>query len=355
MPQSKINNIGNSADSTHSISPGWVLTFVTFKEPAPIPPSENQSSETNNNLVVTSDCIGVTTSHSKSGFIHSMEATLLGGEINYLAALNAGDYVVVNMLDNVQDAVALAKKAKAGLPINSIDDGFKGVYKVTSVRKRLSVSGVGFKRTIFQIQAQAFTEFGNSIYFNPYLISSLESGAPDFYLANLSKSFQNKLGTKTDLQSIVSILMPLFLGAGPSLENLNVKYTPSSSNQSSGSIKPKTATIQVSPNGYFAVTSALASLLNIPNAQSFNQFFRFLLGIQKYTPVVKNKYSKKTGKKIGTVTFTPEGYQPALKVSDNNYYTTPDPVSGTTVIRPEYFNQSTGCSIINSYCNAPIN
>ena len=346
-------NSNTTNDNYFQSNPSWVLSFVTFKVAQPLSGNADPTA-TNNVIVVTSDCIAVKTHHSKSNYLHTMEAILLGGQINYLGAINPGDYVVVNMLNSDDAAATVADNAQNQLPINGSGDGFKGIYKVTSVRKKLFITENGIKRIMFQIQGTAFTEFSNSVYFNPYLTQSLASGTDLFYLTNISKSFQNRLGNKTDLQSIVSILLPIFLGTGPVLRNLNTDFTASISNvQPTGTSKKPIDTIQVSPNGYFAVNGALASLMGTPSALSFNQFYRFLMGVQTFnngpwvtSPNIGDNEDRQVDK---------TGYQPDMGIDDSNFYQTNNRLTGTTIIKPEYWNVSTGWSIMQQYCNAPIN
>ena len=156
----------------HQTSPAWVLTFVrwanrdTFRTTSVSPTAVR-----NQPLVVENDCIQVSTTMNKGTQTPSMSAVLVMTDVNYETAVAPGDFVIVNMLNWEKDQRRVANAARAGNAINGFKDGFKGLFKVQAVRKMLSVDPqIGTKTIVFKITGFAFTEFNNTIYFNPYML-----------------------------------------------------------------------------------------------------------------------------------------------------------------------------------------
>ena len=379
----------NEDDSTQT-SPGWMLTFVPFANPElsnPIPPEYNTtpeipsqqspngayakkapkwSSQRSSNaintapiLTVTSDCLSVTTADTKENPHGTMSAMLLPGAVNYLATIALGDYVFVNMVEYEGDLDELQGRALNGTPINLLEDGFKGVFRVTSVRMELmSDTSSGTRFMAYRIEGKSFSELENSMYFNPYIAQSFAAGGDVLYATNvLGTAWQNKIGTATDLQTIVQTLINLILGNGPKLRS--VSSTPVASPTNGTEIQPKSS-ILTTPNVYFQVAGAVASLLGVADAGNFMSLYRYFFGVQNYTiatkPIGKHNNARQAIH-VGDTSknFNAQAYNPQYTPDSNNFYWTPQPVQGMTTIRPEYFNQSTGWSIINSYCNAPVN
>jgi len=359
----------NSGDS-HQTSPAWMLTVLSFQNPAtneplarevetapvgiknekPSWPSQSltNATETKDPLIITSDCISLSVEGDKGNPLGSFSATLVGGRYNYMARINNGDYVIVNIKDyedgifNQTDNDSLYNRASNGQAINRAGDGFKGVYKITSVREQVSSLPNGGQRVIYQVRGQSFTEFNNVIYFNPYIANSLKVASTLFYMFNISETWQNKVGIALDLQSIVSQLLEVILGKGPRLKNALEELKKANK----GVAKEAIPSLAASPNGQFKIPKGLGALLNFPSVTNFNELYRMMLGIQTY----RTRNLKADGK-IDQGSYQPENLQP----SENNYYQTDNPITGRTTIRPEYWNQSTGWSILTSYANPPVN
>jgi len=395
-----VNQTVKSSDgNNHQTSPGWMLTVVSFINPelrnpipseygttpsvratASRPPKWNSqiggSTLTNDKpLIITSDCINLTVSHSKSSPHGSLRTVLMPGNINYMAAISAGDYVLANMLDyqqqitdDTQTEDSLVTRAEKLKPINLISDGFKGVFKVTSVRQELSVDASGRKFLAYVLEGKSFQEFENSIYFSPYITRPFGEEQDLKYLANIGATMQSKTGLAGPIQSIVQNFISLILGGGPTL-----KDGPPSSTPVNGAPlkKADTSGVLVSPNQAFLVPKGLGELLGIPNAVTFSNFYRFFLGIQKYGSYRSPSPKKRKGSNIPLVQnrspssspsspsadedFDVDAYNPEFKPNKANFFLCPSSVQGTTTVRPEYFNQSSGWSIINGYSNSPIN
>jgi hypothetical protein len=316
----------NSKDSFQS-TPAWSLCFLSFRVPSPINASEQISDPTaiKDAFFVTSDCISLSVSQSKSNHNPSFEAVLLSGEYNYLAKVNPGDYVLIHMADREDKIGQIADLVKNNKPVNKINQGFKGVYKVVSVRQTVQVSPEsGVKKVFYQIAGSAFTELNNVIYFNPYVVPREVSDL--FYMSTAFKMFFN--GDKgrgknaISLQTYMQILLTIILGYGTSKELKNAS--------------------EITPNSIFRVNGRLATLMGNPDAVSFRQFYRYFFGIQKFTAS-----NPETESVLNTI--------PSNAKRDNLTYKCNPEVTGQSIINPEYWNKVTGYSILSQYVNSPIN
>lgn len=315
------------ADSFQSV-PTWLLTFLSFKNPSPIDtnPKERESATAMDNpFLVTSDCISLVVQQSKANHNPSFEATLVGGRINYLAKISPGDYVTINISHNPETISKLYAVALRSEPVNKINSGFKGVFKVTSIREVVQVEGdSGKKRINYLISGSAFTELNNIVYFNPYVTPTQVKDL--FYMSTAFNAYfngdpgqgKNALGLQTYMQLLLSIIFGTPLG--------DVKDG-----------------AKITPNRAFEINGKLASIMGSPNAKSFRQFYRYYFGIQKF----RGSELSEKNTVLGTV---PENSNP----SNQTYFCNPR-VTGQSIVNPEYWNKVPGWSILSQYSNAPIN
>ena len=135
-----INPIGSGAgenSDVHQTSPCWVLTFISWKIRDTLrtdPFGSTDYTTVSDPLVVENDCIQVSTTMNKGTMTPAMSATLLMTDVNYMTAVNPGDFVFVNMLNWDSDVDRIVNQINNSKPINGPDDGFKGVFKIQSVR-----------------------------------------------------------------------------------------------------------------------------------------------------------------------------------------------------------------------------
>lgn len=313
-------------------SPTWVLTFVRFENRDTLRNNTIPPLETNPNdpLVVENDCVSVTTTMNKGTLTPSMEATLKETDINYLAAVAPGDFVFVNMLNWESDARQLAINANNGDPINGPDDGFKGLFKVQSVRKIISVSEADGKKSVFfKIDGYGFTEFNNTIYFNQNLLASGSQDNFGLFIRRLSTDWANIVNPNGffNVQKIISILITSFIGNGINTSDLSDDF------------KSNLPTA----NTQFFVPSLVGNLLGISQATAVKDIYDYLFGIQTYTSNQNQSLS--------------EGLNPKLqsKFSGPGFKYTTTPVYGDSFFMPEFWNATKAWSIINQYLNSPLN
>jgi len=326
--------------AVHQTSPAWVLTFVRWEIRDPLRTPNSTPNAVRPTLVVENDCVQLTVADNKGVLTPNMSATLVQTDTNYETEIAPGDFVFVNMLNWEEDARNVASAARNGLPINGENDGFKGFYKVQSVRKIVETDPQsGIKSVFFKINGFAFTEFNNTIYFNPNLINQKSLSNQALYIDDISTawaSFVSKAG-KPYIQEVIAFLIQNFIGSG---------------------INPKVARVGgqlVSPNVHFLVPLLVGRLLGVvatndKNSMDFTSvkaakdIYLYMFGIQKYS--------------AGTAQSLESGTNPSNLNSKQpypNFYYTSAFCPGNSILKPEYWNQVKMWSILNQYTNSPLN
>jgi len=313
-------------NSVHQVSPSWVLTFVRWENRDTLRNPNVSSTEVRDPLVVENDCLSVTVTGSKGTLTPSMTATLVMTDVNYATALAPGDFVCVNMLNWEADAKRVAGQAQSKRAINGPKDGFKGIFKIQGVREiETTDPQTGTKIVLFKINGFAFTEFNNTIYFNPYLIDPNQDQKNQLLFASfIGKDWGNLINKKglTNVQDIIAVLIQSFIGTGIG-----------GANDKSG-LK--------TPNVHFFIPELVGRLLGVSGAKAAKDIYIYVFGIQKY--------ASGAAQSLGTGT-NPSGIYERFK----NFWYTPAACSGDTLLKAEYWNQVKTWAILNQYTNAPLN
>lgn len=205
-------------------SPHVVLTVVRFlnRSKKKLKNNDAKATDTLTPMVITSDCIACSISEQKEGMNSSLSAVLKGGDINYLTAIHSGDYVIVNFVDGPEQANDIKRRALNGQPINQYQgksesgfksDGFKGLFKIQSVRRQSSISD-GQKSVSYKLVGYSHYFLSNKIYFIPQLVYPGERENRNLFLQTLSKSVQSYFASKapSNIQDVIEILLDAFLG-----------------------------------------------------------------------------------------------------------------------------------------------
>ena len=342
-----VNPVGSGAgeqSQVHVTSPSWVLTFIrwkyrdTYRIDESINNSPNQNTTALNTLkttldplVVINDCISVSVNCNKNSFTPYMEATLLQTDVNYLTAIAPGDFVLVNMVNWESKAINIYNRAHSNTPgaINNFNDGFKGIFKVQSVRRITQVidEQTGKKGVTFKITGYAFTEFNNMLYFDPSV--ALQSPDSPIFAAQINTKWKELVSANKNqnLQDLIKVLISSFIGMG-------------SPRDGSGAITGKQFQ---SPNDSFFMPSIIGKLLTVPGVTVAADVYNYWFGLQSYTKTNSNVSPK-------------DGLNPIMNQDDHDgfYYTT-IPCAGRAILAPEYWNQVKAWDILNQYTNAPLN
>jgi hypothetical protein len=329
-----INPIGTGAgenNSVHQVSPAWVLTFVRWNNRDTYRTTNVSSTEVRDPLVVENDCVQCSTTSNKGTLTPSMTATLIMTDINYETSVAPGDFVFVNMLNFLTDARRVADAARAKAPINGLNDGFKGIYKVQSVRKSLATDPEsGKKFYIFKVTGFAFTEFNNSIYFNPFMLDpSADKQNPLLFASIISTNWANLYNKRSfvNVQDLMAVLIQNFIGTGVSSKGKT----------------DKNSTLK-NFNTHFFIPKLVGKYLGVDNAKAAKDVYNFLFGIQKYAGQASNATSLTSG-------LNPQG----LYTRYNRFWYTQNKCDGDSILKAEYWNNVKAWSIINQYTNSPLN
>jgi hypothetical protein len=331
---------GSEQNAVHETSPAWVLTFVRWQVRDPLRTHSSTPNSVRDPLVVENDCVTVNTVFNKGTLTPSMSATLKSTDVNYATEIAPGDFVFVNMLSWESSARRVADKARAKQPINETNDGFKGIFKVQGVRKNIVVDpSTGTKTVFYRIDAFGFTEFNNTIYFNPNLVNQKNISNQALYINDLQGTWASLTSNqgKPYCQEIVAFLIQSLIGTG--------------FNPNAAKVDGMVATV----NTHFLLPILVGRLLGTSNSLAIDNkdystaiaakdIFQYLFGIQQY--------SGGAGQQLATG-MNPSNLQ-AIPPYPGFYYTN-QMCPGNTLLKPEYWNQVNTWSILNQYTNSPLN
>lgn len=328
------------------LNPAWVVTFIRWTNRSLGGKTELQYQRDNGTpddffkieplLIVDRDCISVSVNNSKSSITPAAQVVLKSGSYDYLTAVAPGDFMFINMVDSENEAKEIASLARNGEAINKYHHGFKGVFRVKTVRKVLAVDKkTGLKVQNCIVQGYAFSELNNTVYFNPHLINRSDLKNDFLFLSNLSDEWRSIIADKegNNVQKMVAELFRLFVGVGLSQKNKTVKGNPS---------------LLKTPTTHFFIPGYVGKLLGERNAVAVKDIYNLLFGIQSY--VAGKNTSPQTG-------FNPANFisgdqkMPRLKTPSNkaNF------CQGRGYVQAEYWQQVTAYSIMQQYLNSPIN
>lgn len=332
LPDSK------GAHLVHQSSPTWVVTFVRWQFRDTLRTQTSTPNQVRRTLVVENDCIQVSTSYDKGSLTPSCQMTLVETDVNYETEVEPGDFVFVNMLNWERDSRRVANAARAHSPINGLHDGFKGLFKVQSVRKFVNVdANSGIKTLLYKIDGFAFTEFNNTMYFNPNLVQPGNLENTGLFINDVAPAWANFVSLQGSpfVQEVIAFLIQSFIGSG---------------------INPKAQKVDglvISPNVHFQVPVLVGRLLGITKSDEANSIdynattaakdiYRYIFGIQKYSS-------------NGNLTLA-NGMNPiGLVEKYPGFFYTPDFCGGNTIIKAEYWNQVKLWAAMNQYTNSPLN
>jgi hypothetical protein len=323
------NGSGGGEDNLiHQTSPAWVLSFVRWENRDTHRTKTVSATEVRDPLVVENDCIQLNVTTSKGSLTPSMSATLVQTDVNYLASVAPGDFVFVNMLNWLDDARRVADQARARKAINGVKDGFKGIFKVQGVRRVITTDpNTGTKIVLVRINGYAFTEFNNTIYFNPYLLEAQDQNNQLLFASYIGNDWASLVNEKglVNVQDILAVLIQSLIGTGISEQGRTDK---------NGTVK--------SPNVHFFIPQLVGNLLGITGAKAAKDIYSYLFGIQSYAS--------------GSAQSLGGGMNPQGLVSKfGNFRYTGTPCQGDSLVKPEYWNQVKTWAILNQYTNAPLN
>lgn len=319
--------VGPNTIDSHQASPAYMLTFLRWSNRDPYNYSTPDSLEVRKPLVVYNDAISVVTTDTKGQMSATTTIVLKCGDINYATALHAGDFVIVNLINWETDAQRIRDLAISLKPINGINDGFKGVYKIQSVVKNLKVdrSSNGAKTLYVTITAASHTEFNNVIYYNPAIAAAFRDQGAALWSTAIGDYYSSKLKAESSVQEVVTDLFKILIGK---------------------SNKQFDAKIKNYGNTHFKVPSTLGALIGRPNAKYINEFYNYVIGIWQ-----DSKSTKASSSNIAP------GFNPSFVpgAEEKNFITTGRSLAGRKTVQLENWNNQTAWSIIQGNINSALN
>ena len=327
----------NSSDS-HQTSPSWVITVLRWKNrtSSNVFPGFSSKLETRRPLVIENDAIKVTAQTSKRTVTPGFSVVLKGGDINYATAVAPGDFVFINMLNSENVAKKVAEKARALGSINGLKDGFKGIYKVKSCRRRLAIAPDGTRQLVYVMSGFAFTELNNVIYFTPFLFDPGETTSQAF-IVNMGAQWRKLVNKKSQIknQDVIALLLQIFIGNGFSEEARKKK----------GVLR--------NFNSHYLLPEGVGQLLGVKKAEKVADITNVLMGVQRYNTGIRGGGYEEMAEQLRSI-FDPgvTGYSGSI---DGRFYTTANKIQGLVWIKPEYWSQVQAWSILQQYLNAPMN
>lgn len=325
----------NTIDS-HQTSPAYMLTVIRWRNRDTFN-YEGDAKATRAPLVIYNDAISVTVSNTKSNVTSSMSARLLAGDLNYATAIHPGDFVMVNMV-NWNDKVSvvdgngrevgantLRARVAAQKPINSYNDGFKGIFRIQKVSKVLKTDPAsGVKAYYYEMQAFGFTELNTVIYYDPQIFNQLQ-GNFRFFMQQFDGFFGGITSKKENnkVQDILPVLISALIGQGTKAPNNKLK-------------QPQ--------NVHFELPDLVGRLLGVKNIRYAAELFNYYIGIWQASSGGAQNPESGFNPKITRNTKLPSGF-----------YTTGKDLQGRKVVEAEYWNNVKVWDILSKYANTLIN
>lgn len=324
--------IKKSSSDSHQSSPGYVLTFIRWSNRDTVNYEGNKRIGDNNitrpTMVVINDAITISVNDSKNQLTPQATVVLKGGDINYGTAIGTGDYMLINLLDYRDRAVDIAIRASNNQSINKYSYGFKGLFKVQSVRRQLVTDpSTGRKSLNYVVHGFGFTEFNSLIYYNPALTKKLTQSNSAFLtefkgFADLATAFNNADNVGHLLRIVIKKIFTVGLNKSDS-------------------------SVELSPNRKYYVPPPLGSLLGRPNAKVISDIYNFIFGIWDKSvpnaPTISAGFNPNVQRRSGDETF--------YEVKGGNKAN----LQGYKMIQIQDFNQKNIWSILNTYLNSAIN
>ncbi len=322
--------IGQNTPDSHQTSPAYMLTFIRWSNRDTFNYDlDNLSVRTP--LVVVNDAVTCTTTNTKRGITPAMTAVLKGGDINYATAVAPGDFVFLNIAndrtkiwDGTKNDNSLRNRALGLKPINEYDDGFKGLFKVQTVRKELVVDPQsGVKVQVYRIHAFGFTEFNTNIYYDPQVFNQL-NGRYRLFAAQFDNFWSSLVSGKNNfsIQRLMKLLVKTLIGQGI--------------NKNDSKLPPP-------PNRQFRVPASVGKLLGIPRARYASDIYNFIFGQWQPSSARSNS--------------TRLGFNPKIKRDgeSTNFFVTGKALDGRRILAAEYWNNVKVWNILGQYLNGVVN
>ena len=310
----------NSGDE-HQVSPSYVLTFLRWENRDTVN-FVDEGIALRQPLVVISDAISINIQDSKSGVTPAVTIVLKGGDINYATAVGAGDFFTVNLTNSEEKAIEVYQRALSNQAVNRFNDGFKGLFKVQKVRRKISQDpNSGTRSVTYIIHGFGFTEFNSVMYYDPVASTQFND---ELFLSQFQKFFSGLVSSyenESNIQALLKIMCQALIGVGLNQSDFHIK---------------------ASQNTQFLIPEDVGKLLNIREAKHAIDIYKVYLGI----------WEPSSGS-------TPaQGFNPSVELypKDKSFYKAGSKVlKGYRILGAENWNMVQIFSILSSWANTTIN
>lgn len=166
-------------------------------------------------LLIYEDIVSLTVSQTKNSHIGQLQMTLKPGA-NYIAEIFPGDWVGCWMVNQENEIPELVRRIKAGEKCNGFDEGLKFLGKIGGTRKIINQTPTGTRTVIYTVTATSFSEFDNSIYYEPYLAANAVGISTAFFQRTgraINEIIKKKEGL-IDINKVFPFYMSVFFGTG---------------------------------------------------------------------------------------------------------------------------------------------
>jgi len=328
-----------------SVNAHWVLAVIRLKFPMTYRRSERGSfsktfSETvetrGKTLIISSDCIQLQTSSTKSNHLTQMSATLAPGETNYLAEVLPGDYLVAWIVNDEERSKSLISRIRDGQPCNKFMDGLKFFGKVHSLQKTLNQEANGTRHVRYNLSGVGFSEFDATLFYDPHLAEKID--AIGRYMGRISSNLNDLTSAgMVDVNKAIPFFVELLLGRGVST-NLG---------RGNDDIRLKSTAGLEGAYAYILPTSVGALIGKTvsskePGILAASDLLELLMGVQQYgdqKPLSDDELALLGGDSSGLVFWPNSG----------------ETMMGRFLPNPPQFTNSSVWSILSQYLNPACN
>lgn len=319
---------GLAEDGLVTMVPDLVVAVLPFaKKPtwkgADDSVSQNEALKISDIELIDVHCTDLNISHSKQSHTSSMSGMFLDPDNAFHKKFAPGDWMLVWMFDNAEDAANIRAKIKNLEPCNEFWDGLKFVGRVFSVRRIVQVSPTGNTSRRVSITGMAFSELDSLVYFDPFM--AVENRKGMLFQRNLVNDVNGlAAGGIVSTMSAMPKLFNTFLGGGPGYQAV----------QFGGKM--------TSPNRAFLIPDEVGKILGRSKAGGqldYAHISESYFGVHKYNGNTSNDYKGFIPNSAGN------GHQHLLKTElEGTFSAQVTPWTGVPI-----------WSVLSQFSNSPVN
>lgn len=299
-------------------------------------------------LIITSSCIQMDITSSKTSYVQNLNAVLKPGRVEFLSAIMPGDWCMAWIVHSREKYRELLRKLRENEPANAFDDGLKFVGRVHDIRKTINQSPTGPRTTQYNLSCTGFSELDSSVFFDPALARKenyIARFLADMNIAMASiytMAAEDSNGTGgISVNKVIPAFLEAFLGKG--ISGIGVQ---------SGGLDLATGAAVASKEAPYSyvVPNEIANTLGVQKASKgsiycYADILSVIQGLQKY------QFEE-----------FPQMFWPTGTLNDiargglrRTRHVTSFPLKGLFLPTPTSFNGKSVWNLLNEYLNPAIN